>query len=126
MNFSLNEQDTILCALKYMKANRDDVIRAFSEEDDATGENTWPVVLSEEEITTLINKIEKPDTIQVFVAFDIAGHVKGIMLDPPLKHPWWSSSRWIEVPKADWDAEKVTTATILSYQYSVNKERKSL
>lgn len=48
---------TILAALRYLQANRDDAIEAMSDLDDASGKETKPYLLTEEEIDALCERI---------------------------------------------------------------------
>jgi hypothetical protein len=48
---------TILAALRYLQANRDDAIEAMSDLDDASGTKTKPFLLTEDEIDALCERI---------------------------------------------------------------------
>jgi 5'-deoxynucleotidase YfbR-like HD superfamily hydrolase len=52
---------TILAALRYLQANRDDAIEAMSDLNDASGKETKPFLLTEEEIDALCEKINFND-----------------------------------------------------------------
>jgi hypothetical protein len=52
---------TILAALRYLQANRDDAIEAMSDLDDASGKKTKPFLLTEDEIDALCERINFND-----------------------------------------------------------------
>ena len=56
---NLNEREvtTILAGLRYLQANRDDALEAMSDLDDASGTETKPFLLTEDEIEKLCEQI---------------------------------------------------------------------
>lgn len=54
---NLRETTTILAALRYLRANRDDAIEAMSDFDDGKGAEKKPFLLTESEIDKLCERI---------------------------------------------------------------------
>ena len=55
----LNKREviTVLAGLRYLQANRDDAVEAMSDFDDASGTETQPYLLTEDEIDALCERI---------------------------------------------------------------------
>jgi hypothetical protein len=122
--FNKCETTTILAALRYLQANRDDAIEAMSDFDDAAGTETKPYLLTEDEIDKLCERINlgelslsESTMMQVWVAF-VGGKVKGILTSKEYlanTEPYWDELKDVEVPRGDWNAGKVTISTIHNY-----------
>lgn len=119
------EVTTILAGLRYLQANRDDALEAMSDFDDAAGTETKPFLMTENEIDKLCEQINLDGdliltpkaVIRVYVAF-VGGKVKGILTAKEYMantDPYWDELKPVEVPLEDWNAEKVTVATIQNY-----------
>lgn len=119
------EITTILAGLRYLQANRDDAIEAMADYDDAAGTETKPFLMTEDEIDKLCEQINldgdliltPTTTITIYVAF-VGGKVKGILTAKEYMantDPYWDELKPVEVPVEDWNAEKVTVATIQNY-----------
>jgi len=121
------EVTTILAGLRYLQANRDDALEAMSDFDDAAGTETKPFLMTEDEIDALCEQINldgdltlsetKKAKMILYVAF-VDGKVKGILTAKEYianTEPYWDELKEVEVPIEDWNAEKVTVATIQKY-----------
>jgi len=124
MNLTLNETTTIVAALKYLKANRDEAREAMSDEDDVTGEVTSPLLLTEDEIEALCGRIDdgvlslSPLSLMTVYVASVAGKPKGILTAKEYESTaiaWWDSIQPKEVPIEDFNAGKITLATINQY-----------
>jgi hypothetical protein len=62
--FNKCETTTILAALRYLQANRDDAIEAMSDFDDAAGTETKPYLLTEDEIDKLCERINLDEGVK--------------------------------------------------------------
>ena len=135
--FDKREITTILVALRYLQANRNDALEAMSDFDDAAGTETKPFLMTEKEIDALCEKINlevphgrpelqlllmaqrltKPAMMTIYVAY-LRGKVKGILTAKEYERnsiAYWDELKTVEVPIDDWNAEKVTVATIQNY-----------
>ena len=119
------EVTTILAGLRYLQANRDDAIEAMSDFDDAAGTETKPFLLTETEIDKLCERINldgdltltKKSKMTVYVVY-VGGKVKGILTAKEyleIDSAYWDELKPVDIPVADWNAEKVTIATIQNY-----------
>ena len=115
MDLTLIERKTILYALRYLRANRDDALNSFSKEDDATGEITWPNLLTEGQLTEFISRFEndQPETIRILVGYDSDGKVVTLLQEDEVDdiNPFWTSQRWYTFEKSDWFAGRITAET---------------
>jgi hypothetical protein len=123
--FDKRETTTVIAALRYLQANRDDALNALYDLDDTSGADSHSFLLTEEEIDALCEQINldgdltltEPSMMRVWVAF-VGGKVKGILTSKEYlanTEPYWDELKDVEVPVEDWNAEKVTVGTINNY-----------
>jgi hypothetical protein len=123
MNFDKREVTTILAALRYLQANRDDAIEAMADFDDAAGTETKPYLLTEGEIDTLCERInlDENDPEKMITLFipSVKGKMKGILTAKDLVKivgdEWWDALTSVEVPLKDFNDGKVIVDTIKNY-----------
>jgi hypothetical protein len=123
MSFNKREVTTILAALRYLQANRDDAIEAMADFDDAAGTETKPYLLTEGEIDTLCERInmDEEDHEKMITLFipSVKGKIKGLLtakdLVKNIGNAWWDALTSIEVPLKDFNDGKVIVDTIKNY-----------
>jgi hypothetical protein len=134
-SFNKKEITTILAGLRYLQANLDAAAEAMSDLDDSSGEDTKAYLLTEKEIDALCERInlggrwfccreeqkeeyEKEHPMMTIFVVYIKGQVKGILNAKEylgVDTAYWDELKPVDVPIADWNAEKVTVATIKNY-----------